>query len=138
MADTHDSRSLSELVTGLVGDISGLFRKEISLARAEISEKMSKAMTGVEALIAGVIFAIGAVGVLLAGLVAGLAAFLVARGFSEHAAESLSAVVVGVIIALVAWGMISKGLNALKGENMNLDRTTTSLRRDAQVLKERT
>ncbi|MCY1665153.1 phage holin family protein [Rhizobium sp. SL86] len=138
MADTHDSRSLSELVTGLVGDMSGLFRKEISLARAEVSEKMSKAMTGVETLIAGMIFAIGAVGVLLAGLVAGLAAFLAARGFSEHAAESLSAVVVGVVIALIAWGMISKGLKALKGENLNLDRTTTSLRRDAQVLKERT
>ncbi len=138
MAETQDSRSLSELVTGLVGDISGLFRKEISLARAEMSEKMSKAMTGVEALIAGVILAIGAIGVLLAGLVAGLAAFLVARGLSEHAAESLSAVVVGVVIALIAWGLISKGLAALKGESLSLDRTTTSLRRDAQVLKERT
>lgn len=138
MAETQDSRSLSELVTGLVGDISGLFRKEISLARAEMSEKMSKAMTGVEALIAGVILAIGAIGVLLAGLVAGLAAFLVARGLSEHAAESLSAVVVGVVIALIAWGLISKGLAALKGESLSLERTTTSLRRDAQVLKERT
>ncbi|MCO5732814.1 phage holin family protein [Rhizobium sp. SSA_523] len=137
MSNTQDNRSLSELVTGLVGDISGLFRKEIHLAKAEVSEKMTKAMHGVEALIAGVIFAIGAVGVLLAALVSGLAAFLVARGFAEHTAESLSAVVVGVVIALVAWGMISRGLSALKGENLSLDRTTTSLRRDAQVLKER-
>jgi hypothetical protein len=34
--------------------------------------------------------------------------------------------------------MISKGLSALRGNNLNLDRTTNSLRRDAQVLKERT
>ena len=138
MANGTDNRPLSELVTGLVGDISGLFRKEISLAKAEASEKMSRAIVGVEALLAGLIFAIGAIGVLLAALVSGLSAFLIARGFAEHNAEALSAVVVGVVVALIAWGMISRGLAAIKDNNLNFDRTTTSLRRDAQVLKERT
>jgi hypothetical protein len=140
MANTSDNRPLSELVTGLVGDISGLFRKEINLAKAEASEKMSRAMGGVEMLLAGLIFAIGAVGVLLAALVSGLSAFLVAvMGFAEHNAEALSAVVVGVVVAFIAWGMISKGMGILKDHNnLNLDRTATSLRRDAQVLKERT
>jgi succinate dehydrogenase/fumarate reductase cytochrome b subunit len=140
MANAPDNRPLSELVTGLVGDISGLFRKEINLAKAEASEKMSRAMGGVEMLFAGLIFAIGAVGVLLAALVSGLSAFLVAAmGFAEHNAEALSAVVVGVVVALIAWGMITKGMGILKdNNNLNLDRTATSLRRDAQVLKERT
>lgn len=140
MANTPENRPLSELVTSLVGDISGLFRKEVNLAKAEVSEKISHAMSGVEVLLGGLIFAIGAVGVLLAALVSGLAAFLVASlGFADQNAEALSAVVVGLVVAIIAWMMISKGISALKNSsNLNLDRTTTSLRRDAQVLKERT
>lgn len=138
MANGTENRPLSELVTGLVADISGLFRKEINLAKAEASEKMSRAMGGVETLVAGVIIAIGAVGVLLAALVNGLTAFLVARGMAEPNADAISSVVVGVIVAFVAWGLISRGLSAIRGNSLNLDRTAQSLRRDAQVLKERT
>ncbi|MDO1580626.1 phage holin family protein [Rhizobium oryzicola] len=138
MANPTDNRSLSELVTGLLGDISGLFRKEVALAKAEASEKMSHALGGVEILGAGLVFAIGAIGVLLAAVVNSLSAFLVARGFAEHNADAISSVVVGVIVALVAWAMISRGLSMLRGNNLTLDRTTTSLRRDAQILKERT
>jgi hypothetical protein len=132
-----DSRPLSELLSGLVSDITGLFRKEIDLAKTEASEKMSNALTGVEAFAAGIVFAIAAVGVLLAALVNGLAAFLVAWGMTEPSADALSAVIVGVAVALLAWGMISRGLSTLRGENLKLDRTSSSLRRDAQIIKER-
>jgi hypothetical protein len=138
MAKSLDSHSLPELVTGLVTDISSLFRKEINLAKTEASEKMSHALTGVEAFAAGLVFAICAVGVLLAALVKGLTAFLVARGMTEPNADALSSVVVGIVVALIAWGMISRGLATLRGENLKLDRTSASLRRDAQIIKERT
>lgn len=137
MANQMDSRPLSELVSGLVSDITGLFRKEIDLAKTEASEKMSHALTGVEAFAAGIVFAIAAVGVLLAALVNGLAAFLVAQGMTEPSADALSSVIVGVVVALLAWGMISRGLSTLRGENLKLDRTASSLRRDAQIIKER-
>ncbi|CUX67803.1 conserved hypothetical protein [Agrobacterium tumefaciens str. Kerr 14] len=138
MAKSSDERSLPELVTGLVGDISGLFRKEINLAKTEASEKMAHAMVGVEAFAAGLILAICAVGVLLAALVNGLAAFLVARGMAEHNADALSSVVVGVVVALIAWGLISRGLNAIKGEKLKLERTSASLQQDAKIVKDRT
>ena len=137
MANQMDNRPLSELVSGLVSDITGLFRKEITLAKTEASEKMSHALTGVEAFAAGLVFAIAAVGVLLAALVNGLAAFLVARGMTEPGADGLASVIVGVIVALLAWGMIHRGLSTLRGENLKLDRTSTSIRRDAQMIKER-
>lgn len=137
MANQMDSRPLSELVSGLVSDITGLFRKEIDLAKTEASEKMSHALTGVEAFAAGIVFAIAAVGVLLAALVNGLAAFLVTQGMTEPSADALSSVIVGVVVALLAWGMISRGLSTLRGENLKLDRTASSLRRDAQIIKER-
>jgi len=138
MAKSTDERSLPELVTGLVGDISGLFRKEINLAKTEASEKMAHALVGVESFAAGLILAICAVGVLLAALVNGLAAFLVARGMAEHNADALSSVVVGVVVALIAWGLISRGLNALKGEKLRLERTSASLQQDAKIVKDRT
>ncbi|MBW6425409.1 phage holin family protein [Rhizobium sp. XQZ8] len=138
MAKPLDTRSLPELVTGLVTDISGLFRKEINLAKTEASEKMSHAIAGVEAFAAGLVFAICAVGVLLAALVNGLTAFFVARGMAEPSADALSSVIVGVVVALIAWGLISRGLATLRGENLKLDRTSASLRRDGQMIKERT
>jgi hypothetical protein len=138
MANQMDTRPLSELVSGLVSDITGLFRKEIDLAKTEASEKMSHALTGVEAFAAGLVFAIAAVGVLLAALVNGLTAFLVSQvGMTEHAADALSSVIVGIVVALLAWGMIKRGLSTLRGENLKLDRTSSSLRRDAQMIKER-
>jgi membrane protein implicated in regulation of membrane protease activity len=137
MAD-KENRSLPELVTGLVSDISGLFRKEIDLAKAEASEKMSHALLGLEAFAAGVILAICAVGVLLAALVNGLTALLVAQGMLETTADALSSVGVGVVVALVAWALISRGLASFKGENLKLERTAASLQRDARVVKDRT
>jgi len=138
MTNSTDSRSLSELVTGLVSDISGLFRKEIELAKTEASEKMSHALTGVEAFAAGIVLAICAVGVLLAALVKGITALLVAQGMTEPNADALSSVAVGVVVALIAWGLASRGLKALKGENLKLERTSASVQRDAQIVKDRT
>ncbi|KQZ50459.1 nutrient deprivation-induced protein [Rhizobium sp. Root149] len=138
MSNPVENRPLSELLTGLVGDVSGLFRKEINLAKAEASEKVSKAMTGVEMMAAGLVFAIGAIGVLLAAVVSGLSALLLSMGFAERNADAIAAVVVGLVVAVIGWGMISRGLAVLKGSSMNLDRTTHSLQRDVQVLKERT
>lgn len=137
MSNNSENRPLSELVTGLVGDLSGLFRKEIDLAKTETSEKISHAMGGVEMLMVGMVFAIGAIGVLLSALVTAVSAFFVARGMSEPNADALAAGIVGVVIAILAWLLMSRGLAILRRTNLSLERTTTSLRRDAEVVKER-
>jgi len=137
MSKAPDNLSLSELVGGLVSDVSSLLRKEIDLAKTEASEKFSQALTGVEVLIFGLVLAIGAVGVLLTAAVAGLAAFLVTQGISPASANALAALIIGVVIAGIAWAMVAKGLSALRGSNLRLDRTATSLRRDVGAVKEK-
>ncbi|QKK33120.1 phage holin family protein (plasmid) [Rhizobium indicum] len=137
MAKSPDTVPLSELVGGLVADVTGLLRKEIDLAKTEMSEKFSKALVGVEVAMFGLVLAIGAVGILLSALVSGLAALLVTQGFTETSASALASLFVGVVIALIAWAMVSRGLAALRGSNMQLDRTATSLRRDVDVVKEK-
>ena len=88
-----DSRPLSELVTGLVSDISGLFRKEIDLAKTEASAKFSNALSGMEMFAIGLVLAIGAVGVLLSAIVNGLSAVFVAQGFSDANADAFASII---------------------------------------------
>ena len=90
MAKSPDSVSLSGLIGGLVADVTGLLRKEIDLAKTEVSEKFSQALNGVEVVMFGLVLAVGAVGVLLSALVAGVAAFLVTQGFTETSADALA------------------------------------------------
>ncbi len=133
----EDTTPLSELVGGLVSDVTGLLRKEIDLAKTEASEKLSHALNGIEVLIVGLVLAIGAVGVLLSAIVQGLAAFLVAQGIAQPTANAIAALVVAIVIGGIAWAMVSRGIGALRATNMKLDRTATSIRRDVDVVKEK-
>jgi hypothetical protein len=137
MAPLPENKSLPELVAGLAGDISGLFRKEIELAKTEVSEKVSQTSHALVFVGAGAVLALGALGVILAAIVTALAAFFVAHGMDVTAANSLAAAIVGIVVGVVAWLLISRGLNGLKVSNLKLGRTTASLQRDASVVKER-
>lgn len=137
MAGSSESRPLTELISNLAGDITSLFRKEVQLAKAEASEKLSEAMGGVVQIAIGGILALGALGVLLSAAVAALAALLVSQGMGPSGANALSALIIGIIAAVVAWLFVSRGIAALKAGNLKLRRTTNSLQRDAAAVKEK-
>jgi succinate dehydrogenase/fumarate reductase cytochrome b subunit len=137
MTTLGEQRSLADLVGGLSRDISMLFRKEVELAKAEAQESVGKAIHSVVALLIGAVLALGALGVLLSAAVSGLAILFVNWGLSAEAATALSAVIIGVIVAIIAWVFVNRGINGLKAENLWLDRTTHAVQRDAHVLKEK-
>lgn len=137
MARTEEGRPLAELLGGLAGDISTLFRKEIQLAKAEATEKLSETMAGIVSLLIGAVLALGALGVLLSAIVSILAAFFVGRNMDPTAANALAAGIVGVAVGIIAWIFASRGLNTLKARNLNLNITASSLSRDASIVKER-
>jgi hypothetical protein len=132
-----DTRPLGDLVSGLVADISGLFRKEIDLAKTEASAKISNAASGLGMFAVGLVLAVGAIGVLLAAIVNGLGAFLVAQGFSAANADAVASIIVAVVVGIAAWIAISRGLAIVRSTNPTLPRTANSLRRDAEVVKEK-
>jgi hypothetical protein len=138
MSGLSEQRSLPDLIKELMNDVTSLFRKEVQLAKAEAGEKVGKAIVGVEMLAAGGILAIAALGVLLSAAVAGVAALLMSMGMGEAAASGIAALIVGGIVALIAYTLIMRGVSALKAQNLMLDRTAHSLERDASVLKEKT
>ncbi|MBD8063989.1 phage holin family protein [Devosia sp. PTR5] len=137
MSQVNEQRSLADLLSGLVGDISGLFRKEIQLAKTEASEKFGEMLGGVTSLAIGGVLVLGALGVLLSAIVTLIASFLVAQGMGDTLATAIAAVIVTVVVGIIGGVFISKGLNTVKASNLNLNRTTTSLGRDADIVKER-
>jgi len=137
MSQVHESRPLSELLGGLVGDLSNLFRKEVQLAKTEASEKMSEVMGAASALAIGGILILGALGVLLSAIVSILAAWMVNAGIDPTLATAFSAFIVTIVVGIIGWVFVSKGLNALKASNLNMNRTASSLGRDAGIVKER-
>ena len=136
MSTSEHGRPLTDLLGGLVNDITGLFRKEIQLAKAEAGEKLDQVVGASRSLLIGGVLAIGATGVFLTALVTGVAWLLVAIGLGEFVANFLAALIVAIVIGLVAWSMIQKGLHDVRASNLAMDRTTRSVSQDAQVVKE--
>jgi hypothetical protein len=132
----HSGGGLGDLLTGLASDISGLFRKEIELAKAEASEKLDEAMKAGRNLAIGAVLAIGAIGIFLAALVAGGAALLIHMGMGASLANFVSAIVVTIIVGAIAWSAIARGLAELKANKLNMQRTAQSLQMDAAAVKE--
>jgi drug/metabolite transporter (DMT)-like permease len=123
-----DDRSLKELFGDLTQSVTTLFRKEIELARAETSEKMSQAGVAAGAIAGGGVLALAALIVLLQALVIALSELGVA--------PALAALIVGGVVAIIAFALIYKGMNDLKASNLTPTRTVEALRRDAHMVKE--
>jgi drug/metabolite transporter (DMT)-like permease len=123
-----DDRSLKGLLGDLSASITTLFRKEIQLARAETSEKITQSMVALGAIAGGAILALAALIVLLQALVIAIAEMGVP--------PALAALIVGVVVAAIAYFMIHKGTTDLKASSLAPTRTVDSLRSDAQLAKE--
>jgi hypothetical protein len=123
-----DDRSLKDLIGDLTNSVSTLFRKEIELARAETSEKVNQAAVAAGSIAAGGILALAALIVLLQALVIALTEL--------GLAPALSALIVGGVVAGVAFALIYKGTTDLKAGSLAPNRTVDSLRRDAEMVKE--
>ena len=123
-----DDRSLKELLGDLTQSVTTLFRTEIELARAETSEKISHAAVAAGASAGGGILALAALIVLLQALVIALTEL--------GLAPALAALIVGGVVAIIAFALIYKGMNDLKASNLAPTRTVEALKRDAHMVKE--
>jgi len=123
-----DDRSMKDLLSDLSTSTTTLFRKEIQLARAETSEKISQAATALGSMVGGAILALAALLVLLQAVVIGLTEAGIPAGWASF--------IVGVVVAAIGYALIHKGTHDLKASNLAPDRTVNSLKRDAQVVKE--
>jgi membrane protein implicated in regulation of membrane protease activity len=128
MAIMDDLRTVPELISHALSQVSRLIHDEIQLAKAEISNNLTQAAVGVGMLAGG---AVTMIAVLVLWLLA-MAAWFVQLGLSPPIAYLLAGVAGAVIAGVLAW----LGMNRLKPENLTPRRTIEQLQRDAAVVKE--
>lgn len=122
-----EERSLGELLSDLAGETGTLVKQEVALAQAEFTQKAVVIGKNVGFLAVG-----GAVG--YAALLAILAAAII--GLGHFIPLWLSALLVGLVIGIVAFLLISSALKKLKDTNLKPAQTVETLKEDAKWLKD--
>ncbi len=124
----RSSQSVGGLLQRLTHELSTLFRQELALAAAEVSQTLGRLLGAVTTTAAG-----GAM--LFSGLLVLLAAAVL--GLSQVMAAWLAAVLVGAAVSIIGVVMVLAGVRALP-ETLRPARTTHSLSKDKDVLTRKT
>ena len=128
MNGPKEERSLRDLFTELMRDLTGLVRQEIALAKTEASEKLSELGIGVAALGIGALLAFAGLLVLLDALVLKL---------SDRMNPALAALIVGGVVLIIGVFLLLRGKSGLSASGLAPRRTAESLRRDADLVRDR-
>lgn len=121
------SRTVPDILADLAKEFTSLFRTEIRLARAEVSEKISLAGMALALIVAGAVLLMAALVLLLQAAVVGL----IEQGFTPALATLIvagSTLIVGIVLL---W----YGLSRLKPRHLAPMRTVDQLQRDAAVAR---
>ena len=130
MSMTNGNRSIPEVLSDLIGQVTTLLRKEAQLARTEISDKIVHAATGIGFAVVGAVLAMPALVILLQAIVA----LLVQNGLSI----ALSSLIVGGITLVIGIFLLIAGMERLKGTSLTPEKTIHQLQRDAEMVKQET
>jgi len=132
MAIDKSDKSLPTLFSDLTREMVDLVRQEIALARAEVSQKISTAQAALTSVAIGAAVALAGLFLILQAVVGAVALFLPA-----DLAPWLAPLIVGVVVALIGYGMVKGGSSKLQAETLVPQRTVDSLRRDKSVAEEK-
>ena len=122
------NRPFGDVIADLMTQVTRLFRKEIELARTEVSENVSSAISGLVMIVAGAVLLIPALVILLQGAVS----LLIDLDIEPHWAALIvggATLLVGIILAWI-------GIGKLKADKLLPKRTMEQLQRDAAVAKD--
>jgi len=131
-----EERSLGQILRELRDESSQLLRKEVQLAKVEMSEKASRVGTNLGELAVGGGVAFAGALALLAAVVFGLTSLL-SQLMSPGVAVWLAPLIVGLVLAAAGYGMIKKAVAALRQERIAPTQTTESLKENKEWLKSR-
>lgn len=132
MALDKTDKPLGTLFSDLTREMVDLVRQEIALARSEVSQKISTAQTAVTAVAIGAAILLAGLFIILQAVVNGVAMVL-----PPNLAPWLAPLIVGVVVALIGYGMVKGGSAKLKPDNLMPNQTLDSLRRDKNLAQEK-
>lgn len=123
--------SVSQLLSGIVGDAQTLVRQEIALARQEIREEISEAKSaGIKFGIAGGVLAIGGL-LLVLTLAQGIADLF---NWPVWAGYGL----VGIVLAIAGYLLLSSAQNQIKKVHPVPEKTVETMKENVEWIKDRT
>lgn len=120
-------RDTGSLLGDALNHVIALLRGEMDLFRAEMDQNVRKAGTALGLIVAGVVLLLVALNVLASALVAAITELGLEPGWS--------ALIVGVVFAVIAAILAKKGMNDLKLASLAPTRTTRNLERDSETVK---
>lgn len=125
----RDDRSVAELTKELLRDVSELVRRELDLAKAELTEKVQQLGTGIGLAAVGAVLLLVALGALTATAIIALATTL---------ATWLAALIVTVVVAVAGAIVLRVGIRVLRrGAPPVPDQAVESVKEDIAWVKTR-
>lgn len=132
-----DERSLADLIKELRDEMTTLLRQEVALVRAEMTEKAQiVARNGALMAAAGAV-AYAAVLLILYGLSVALRVAMIALGAAPTLAAWLAPLLLGIVVALIAFVLFRQGATALKNARLAPEEARRSLQKDKEMLQGR-
>lgn len=122
-----ENKPLGDLFSDLASEMSELVRKEVALAKVEVGQKAKYVGKNIGYLVIGGSVAYAAMLTIIAGIVMLLDKVMPNWG---------AALLVGIIVGVVGWLLISKARAALQATDMTPQQTVESLKEDAAWVKQ--
>jgi uncharacterized membrane protein YqjE len=121
--------SIADLLQGIVGNVQGIIRSEVRLAKAEVRE---------EAMSAGKAAGMLAVGAVLGAYAVGLLLLTVVYALNGPLPDWLAALIVFAVVAIAAAVLAKIGLDRIKQVSPKPEQTIDSIKEDVQWVKQQT
>jgi len=128
-ATAQPEGSIAGLLQEIVGNVQGIIRSEVRLAKAEAKEDATSMGKAAGMLVAGAVLGIYALGILL---------LFVIYALEGPVPDWLAALIVGLVVAAVAGILVKVGLDRVKSVNPAPDKTIDSVKEDIQWVKQQT
>ena len=120
-------RDTGSLLGDALQQVVALLRGEFDLFRAEMDQNVKHAFIAIGMIVAGIVVMLVALNVLASALVAAITELGLEPGWS--------ALIVGVVFAVIAAILATKGTNDLKLTSLAPTRTTKNVERDSETVK---
>ena len=130
--ETSQPNSIVGLLQTLRDESTTLLRQELALAKTELAANASRMGKNAAALAGGGFVAYAGVIVLLIGLGHLLGIGLIHVGLSPDIAEWLAPSIVGLVIALIGWGMVAKAKRSMAAAPLAPRKTVETLKTDKE------
>jgi ribose/xylose/arabinose/galactoside ABC-type transport system permease subunit len=124
---TIPHRGFPDLIGDLIRELINLMRGEARLAKAEVTQKIIAVGMALGLIAGGLALVMAALVIFLEAAVAAL----VENGLSA----TISTLIVGVAVLVIAGILIFIGIRRIKGENLTPTKTLQQLQRDAALAK---